>query len=98
LARKDAAVKHTIQMLAGCIVPLLLLLILPLVGISGGAALLIAVVALFAGHLWMMPGRSGHGGGGGRYYGQHDGNEQAASGHDKEPPRPKGEVHECPQH
>ena len=54
--------KHTIQMLAGCVLPLLLLFILPLLGISGGASLLIAVVALFIGHMWMMSGHGGHGG------------------------------------
>ena len=51
--------RHTIQMLAGCLLPLLLLFMLPLFGVSGGTTLFIAIVALFAGHLWML-GDHGH--------------------------------------
>ena len=46
-------------MVIGCIVPLLLIFLLPLFGISGNYTILIFIVAMFACHLMMM-GRHGH--------------------------------------
>lgn len=51
---------HTLRMLAGCVLPLLLIFLLPLLGISDGVTLLVAIVPMFACHLLMM-GRHGHG-------------------------------------
>ena len=46
--------KHLFWMIIGCTVPLLLIFLLPLFGISGNYTFLIFIVAMFACHL-MMP-------------------------------------------
>jgi hypothetical protein len=52
---------HTLRMVIGCVLPLLLIFFLPLIGISEGATLLIAIVLMFACHLLMIGGHgSGH--------------------------------------
>lgn len=51
---------HSLKMLIGCGLPWLLIFLLPLVGISGGTSLLIAIIVMFAAHLLMVGG--GHGG------------------------------------
>lgn len=57
---------HILRMLAGCVLPFLLIFFLPLIGISEGATLLIAIILMFACHLLMMgghhmdEGRRGH--------------------------------------
>ena len=45
--------KHNIMMIIGCTVPLLLIFLLPLFGISGNYSFLIFIVAMFACHLLM---------------------------------------------
>ncbi len=53
--------KHTIQMLIGCILPLLLIFILPLFGVSSGVLLFIFIILMFGCHLMMMGGHGAHG-------------------------------------
>ena len=45
--------KHTFWMIIGCTVPLLLIFLLPLFGITGNYSILIFIVAMFACHLLM---------------------------------------------
>lgn len=52
--------KHIILMLIGCVLPLLLIFLLPLVGISGSVPVFIFVLVMFLCHL-LMPMH--HGGG-----------------------------------
>lgn len=47
---------HALKMLAGCVLPLLLIFVLPLLGISEGVTLFIAMLLMFACHLLMMRG------------------------------------------
>jgi len=47
--------KHILRMIAGCMLPFLLIFFLPSLGISDGATLMIAIVLMFACHLFMMP-------------------------------------------
>jgi len=51
--------KHSLMMIAGCVLPLVLLFLLPLFGVSGGATLFVFIVLMFGGHLFMMKGH-GH--------------------------------------
>lgn len=48
--------KHMLRMLAGCVLPFLLIFFLPLLGISEGSALMIGIILMFACHLLMMRG------------------------------------------
>jgi len=57
---------HTIKMLIGCVLPLLLIFVLPLFGISKGVSLFVFVVLMFGCHLFMTRGHGGHGGDEGR--------------------------------
>ncbi len=52
--------KHTFWMIIGCTVPLLLIFILPLFGITGNYSILIFIVAMFACHLLMPMHHHGH--------------------------------------
>lgn len=52
--------RHTIWRLIGCILPLLLIFLLPLFGVSGGVVLVVFIVLMFGCHLLMMRGH-GHG-------------------------------------
>lgn len=45
--------KHQFWMIIGCIVPLLLIFIAPLIGLGSGIALFVFIVAMFACHLLM---------------------------------------------
>ncbi len=45
--------KHTFWMIIGCTVPLLLIFLLPLFGITGNYTFLVFIVAMFACHLFM---------------------------------------------
>lgn len=45
--------KHTFWMIIGCTVPLLLIFLLPLFGITGNYSFLIFIIAMFACHLIM---------------------------------------------
>lgn len=53
---------HGLWMIIGCTLPLLLIFVLPLFGISGGGSLFIFIILMFACHLFMMGGHhGGHG-------------------------------------
>lgn len=51
---------HTLRMVIGCVLPLLLIFLLPLFGVSGDFTLLVAIVLMFACHLLMIGGYGGH--------------------------------------
>jgi len=51
--------KHTILHLLGCLVPLLVIFLLPLFGVDSGISLLLFIVLMFGCHLFMMRGH-GH--------------------------------------
>ena len=53
---------HSVWMMIGCILPMLLIFVLPLFRISGGGSLFIFIVLMFACHLFMMGGHGGHDG------------------------------------
>jgi len=73
--------QHAIWHLIGCILPLLLIFLLPLFGVSGGVVLVVFIVLMFGCHLLMMrrhgPGRDAEDGrnkrpeGGSRAHAQH---------------------------
>lgn len=52
--------KHIFWMIIGCIVPLLLIFLLPLFGVTGNYSILIFIVAMFACHLMMPMHHSSH--------------------------------------
>ena len=53
--------RHDFWMIIGCVLPLLLIFILPLVGITGGTSLFLLMVVVFGSHLLMMRGHGrGH--------------------------------------
>lgn len=52
--------KHTLMMLVGCALPLLLIFIAPLLGIRGSWPVFIFVAAMFACHLLMPMHHGGH--------------------------------------
>jgi uncharacterized membrane protein YesL len=45
--------KHTLWMVIGCTVPLLLIFIAPALGLGSGVSLFIFILAMFACHLFM---------------------------------------------
>lgn len=47
---------HTIRMLIGCLLPLLLIFVLPLFGVGEGVTMFIFIVLMFGCHLLMMGG------------------------------------------
>jgi hypothetical protein len=47
---------HTLKMLVGCVLPLLLLFLLPLFGLGEGITLFVAIILMFACHLLMIRG------------------------------------------
>jgi hypothetical protein len=51
--------KHSFWMIIGCTVPLLLIFLLPLFGVTGNYTFLIFIVLMFGCHLMMM-GMHGH--------------------------------------
>lgn len=51
--------KHDLMMIVGCLLPLLLIFVLPLFGIGGGLSLFIFIVLMFACHIFMMGGHHG---------------------------------------
>lgn len=53
---------HTVKMILGCVLPFLLIFLLPLVGAGEGTTLLVFTVLMFACHLFMIGGHGGHGG------------------------------------
>lgn len=52
--------KHIILMLIGCLLPLLLIFLLPLFGISGNYSTFIFIIAMFACHLFMPMHHGSH--------------------------------------
>jgi len=52
--------KHNVWMLIGCLLPLLLIFVLPLFGIGSGVALFIFIILMFGCHLLMMGGHGKH--------------------------------------
>ena len=53
--------KHTIMMIAGCTLPLLLIFILPLFGVSRNISIFIFIVLMFGCHFLMMGKHVSHG-------------------------------------
>ena len=51
---------HTVKMLIGCLLPLLLIFVLPLFGIGEGVTMFIFIILMFGCHLLMMGGHGGH--------------------------------------
>lgn len=51
---------HSIRMLIGCLVPLLLIFILPLFGVGEGVTLFIFIILMLGCHLMMMGGHGHH--------------------------------------
>ncbi len=49
---------HAVKMVLGCLLPLLVIFVLPLFGVSGGASLFVFIVLMFACHLLMMRGHA----------------------------------------
>lgn len=53
--------KHTVWMIIGCVIPLLLIFMAPALGISNGISIFLFVAAMFGIHLLMpMHGPGGH--------------------------------------
>ena len=52
--------KHNVWMLIGCLLPLLLIFILPLFGLGSGVTLFIFIVLMFACHVLMMGAHGKH--------------------------------------
>lgn len=47
---------HTLRMLIGCVLPLLLIFLLPLLGLGQGLIPVVFLVLMLGCHLWMMRG------------------------------------------
>jgi hypothetical protein len=47
---------HSLKMLLGCLLPLLLIFVLPLLGVGEGVTLFVFILLMFACHLFMMRG------------------------------------------
>jgi len=58
--RKTNRMKHTLTMLLGCAVPMLLLFILPVLGVNTGVTMAIVIALMLGCHL-LMGGCGGHG-------------------------------------
>lgn len=71
---------HGLWMILGCILPLLLIFVLPIFGISGGGSLFIFIILMFACHLFMMGGHGEHGEREGMKHGEHE--EKKEGGHE----------------
>ncbi len=52
--------RHTIWMIIGCLLPLLLLFFLPLFGVTGNYTIFICIVVMFLCHITMMRGHQSH--------------------------------------
>lgn len=52
---------HAVRMLLGCLLPLLLVFVLPLLGITSGVTLFIVIILMFGCHLLIMGGHAHHG-------------------------------------
>lgn len=51
---------HHLKMLLGCLLPLLLIFILPYFGVGEGASLFVFTILMFACHLMMLGGHGKH--------------------------------------
>ena len=51
---------HHIRMLIGCLLPLLLIFVLPLLGVGQGVSLFVFIILMFGCHLMMMGGHAKH--------------------------------------
>jgi hypothetical protein len=52
---------HALKMVIGCVLPLLLIFLLPLFGVSEGISLFVFIVLMFGCHLVMMGGHGKEG-------------------------------------
>ncbi len=52
---------HGLWMVIGCVLPILLIFILPTFGVSNSFSIFIFIVLMFGCHLMMMGGHKGHG-------------------------------------
>ena len=52
--------KHSLWMLIGCVLPTLLIFVLPLFGVGSGVSLFIFIILMFGCHLLMMGGHGNH--------------------------------------
>lgn len=94
---------HTIRVLIGCLLPLALIFVLPLFGVSSGITLLVFIILMFMCHLMMMGGHDGHAGhGAGKGHAGHGGGGHGRHDHDqhsdKEPNDERTEIHQHHQH
>lgn len=55
----EGQMNHTLRMLLGCLLPLLLIFLLPLFGLGEGVTLFVALVLMFACHLLMIGDHGG---------------------------------------
>lgn len=85
---------HSIRMLIGCLLPLALIFVLPLFGVSSGITLLVFIGLMFMCHLMMM---GGHGHGSHGTHGGHGGHDRSHHT-DKEPDDERTEIHQHHQH
>lgn len=51
---------HTLRMLLGCLLPLILLFLLPLFGVGSGVTLFVFIALMFMCHLMMIGGHGHH--------------------------------------
>jgi hypothetical protein len=62
IRREEAsAMRHEWKMVVGCVLPLLLVFVLPLFGFGEGTALVVFLVLMFGCHQFMMGGHHGAG-------------------------------------
>lgn len=54
-------IKHALWMLIGCVLPMMLIFLLPAFGVSNNVTMVIFIALMFACHLF-MPGHHHHGG------------------------------------
>ncbi|MGE4093975.1 MAG: hypothetical protein AB7G75_24400, partial [Candidatus Binatia bacterium] len=60
LTQESSTMSHTLRMLLGCLLPLALIFVLPLLGVDQGISLFIFLILMFACHLLMLGGHHGH--------------------------------------
>jgi len=51
---------HSLWIIIGCTLPLLLIFVLPVFGVKGGSSLFIFIILMFGCHLLMMRGHHGN--------------------------------------
>lgn len=50
---------HSLKMVLGCLLPVVMIFLLPVLGLGSGATMLVAVALMFVCHLLMMRGHGG---------------------------------------